>query len=977
MIRGWKKIILSFLGSLLLVLVFLTCTTAGLKTLISIGQWFTSGKIHIDHIQGRLISQLKFKNFLYEDKYTRLSIKHLDFQWRPSALFFKTLKIEKLVIDDTQITLSPVPAKAKPVKAAHSKVWEPPKLQFKLPIALSINQLQINQLKVIYNKQAHQLNNLKLSIDINNQLIKLTELDLQFADHVIEGKGELSLSQPYQGRISIVDKKDLDFGLSIEGKGAIIELHSRLGRLANIKINGQIQNLFQSGNSNLSVNFSGLDWPLDAKSSITNIQGIWLIKGNQNNYQLKLNGGLTHPDLHTINYQVQVNGSAKTIELKQSKISVANGEIDAHAILQFKPKLFWHAEIQTRQLSLTDILPYPLEGLNLKLQLTGDKALQNASLSQLQGRYGSQSIGGKVSLKKGKQINGQIHLGNNQIRITGNWPKILQLHLNLDAPNQFSPSLSGLQTKLKGSLNIKKRHQGEMTLTLSPGYFILANGSQIDFQGGQVQSSFTKTKYNLTGKLNLNAHNYLTTKIKVNAYKNGYNMHSRINIQMLDLSFINSFSDLIEKAQGRLAGSIELTGDIFNPNVKTQFSLTGGSLDVPTIGLQLTPITLQASGRNQQLNFTGSIATQGNHLSLSGSSKLNPLSANIQLSGQGFPVVNLPEVKIAISPNIKTTYQNGHTHVSGEILIPSADIAPVNWSSSVTTPSDFIIVKPNQEIAQRKSRVDYQLKLKLGQSVELNMYGLTGKLQGDLAFGGHSNAPLRGVGNLNIIDGKYQAYGQNLTISKGQLLFTGGLISNPGVNLTAIRTFNNSSLDSADFSSANAGGLSSTFDNRLTVGIRATGQIRHPKVVLFSSSSSLSQSDILSMLVLGRPSGQIGTSGGAADGQMLVGALSSMSLGSSSANNLFSNLEHAIGLDNLGIEKVSHYDEDSGTVSNSNVFVLRKNISPKLTMQYGFGFGDSSYLIRFRYLLTKTWSLQVESSANGNGADILYHYTRN
>ena len=130
----------------------------------------------------------------------------------------------------------------------------------------------------------------------------------------------------------------------------------------------------------------------------------------------------------------------------------------------------------------------------------------------------------------------------------------------------------------------------------------------------------------------------------------------------------------------------------------------------------------------------------------------------------------------------------------------------VNWSRvqihlpslperAVATSPDEVLgggVDPASEAPRQRQRwfVDTlaaDLDLTLGDEVELSAAGIDAKLNGAV----HWNKPRgdtrgRGRGGLNIVGGHYKAYGQDLKIVRGALIFDGA-IDNPALEVRAVR----------------------------------------------------------------------------------------------------------------------------------------------------------------------------------------------
>ena len=84
-----------------------------------------------------------------------------------------------------------------------------------------------------------------------------------------------------------------------------------------------------------------------------------------------------------------------------------------------------------------------------------------------------------------------------------------------------------------------------------------------------------------------------------------------------------------------------------------------------------------------------------------------------------------------------------------------------------------------------------------------------------------------GTGELSIEDGKYSAYGRQLDIQRGRLIFNGGVVDEPGIDIRAVKVFPD-----------------------VTAGINVRGSLRQPRISYFSDPS-LTQSQILSLLLAG------------------------------------------------------------------------------------------------------------------------------
>ncbi|MGR5470254.1 translocation/assembly module TamB domain-containing protein, partial [Vibrio astriarenae] len=112
----------------------------------------------------------------------------------------------------------------------------------------------------------------------------------------------------------------------------------------------------------------------------------------------------------------------------------------------------------------------------------------------------------------------------------------------------------------------------------------------------------------------------------------------------------------------------------------------------------------------------------------------------------------------------------------------------------------------------------------------LSAFGLKGDLQGDLRVTQRDKGPFI-VGEVNIIDGSYRSFGQDLLIEEGKIIMSGP-VDEPYVSIKAIRNPDNT-------------------QDGVTAGVRVTGPASDPKVEIFSDPP-MPQANALSYLLRGQ-----------------------------------------------------------------------------------------------------------------------------
>jgi translocation and assembly module TamB len=223
----------------------------------------------------------------------------------------------------------------------------------------------------------------------------------------------------------------------------------------------------------------------------------------------------------------------------------------------------------------------------------------------------------------------------------------------------------------------------------------------------------------------------------------------------------------------------------------------------------------------------------------------------------------------------------------------------------------------------------------LGSDVKLSAEGLETKLRGAVTVIEDPVQGTKATGQLELSEGTFKAYGQDLVIERGRLYFAGGPIYDPGIDVRAYRKI---------------------AEDNVTAGINARGTLKAPEVSVWSEPT-MSESEALSYLLLGRPL----ESTNQQEGSMLANAATS--LGIRGGNLLAKKLGAALGLQEASIVPGNTLQEAS--------FVIGKYLSPRLYLSYGIGLFDASSTLRLRYLISEHLHLEAQTGAQTSG-DALY-----
>ena len=434
----------------------------------------------------------------------------------------------------------------------------------------------------------------------------------------------------------------------------------------------------------------------------------------------------------------------------------------------------------------------------------------------------------------------------------------------------------------------------------------------------------------LNGQLNLPGAKLLALDVASQALQ----AKGRLDFRELDL--IEALLPEIEQLQGRVALDFSADGTLAQPVLGGRAEIVDAALLVPRLGLSIDRIKMTGvSGNDGQFKFMIDASSGDGKLSIQGSSRLDATDGwptSFTIKGDNFEIARIPEAAVNISPDLRVELQHQSIDIQGDLIVPYARLEPKDITTAASVSEDTVVVG-GEEAPQPKWSVNTRVNLVLGDRIDFLGYGFEGKLGGKLLVQEEPGQLARGTGSVNILEGRYRAYGQRLDIENGRLLFTGGPLTNPGLDLRAVRKTGN-----------------------VTAGIKVRGRLQQPVLELFSIPA-MGQTDALSYLLLGRPL----ESASGEEGAMMARA--ALALGLAGGDRLARSIGNQFGLDEMRIE-----GSDSGDQAS---LVVGRYMSPRLYVSYGVGLVESLNTLNLRYQISEKWQLKAVSGAN-QGADFLY-----
>lgn len=553
------------------------------------------------------------------------------------------------------------------------------------------------------------------------------------------------------------------------------------------------------------------------------------------------------------------------------------------------------------------------------------------------------------------------------------------LHFNLGIFNVFLPSDWQLNTDINSQLQLSGNDTGP-----PKGYLkTVINHFTINHKDINNTESFSIRKSNINITANKQG---ISSQANIRVYKNtrpmmisfslpGYHLFNKIKRRQkingtlnLDWESINQFSQLspyISKITGSLVGKLALSGTIKKPILNGKIALENGSITNSQFGLALTKIGINLALDSNTLKLTSSLHSGPGILSIAATSNLSkPLDTlKAHISGSNIQVMNTKEYKIEISPDINISYAKPEMLVTGKIDIPLAIINPKNFSSVITLPSNFIIVSKNTKKETSAFQPVINLTVTLGDKINVQYSGLTAKLGGSITINSKQKSITTATGKIYVIKGGYDAYGKKLTIKRGIILFTGGDISNPGLNILATKSIQLYDFSGAGASVGDAG--AGAIGSNITVGVLITGTADSPKISIYSEPP-MSQTDALSYLLFGKPSSSVGGASAALLGQSLA------LMASGKTSGITNSIQDKLGLSSIGFESTQVYLPGESNPQSTTSFVVGKQITKRLKALYTVGIAIPVSILMLQYKISSHWRLQTQTSNFDNGADIIY-----
>ncbi len=427
----------------------------------------------------------------------------------------------------------------------------------------------------------------------------------------------------------------------------------------------------------------------------------------------------------------------------------------------------------------------------------------------------------------------------------------------------------------------------------------------------------------------------------------GENLSGNAKINALQLMNYSGFifPNPRDKLDGRVDANINLSGNLEFPLINGDITLQKGEFVSSALPVPLSAIEMQLTVKNSNANVKGSFQALEGSGQIEGEFEWRQDASwrgELDLKAEDFTLK--PDVNsiVRVSPDLVFKMSPEALVLSGEVVVPMARILiKALPEQALSTSADTVIV--GQEKTPNERTISTELAVKLGDDVKFTGFGLETNLKGELRIKQENGGLLRGDGVVQLVEGRYKAYGQNLKINSGDLIFVSD-IENPQIRLEAVRD---------------------NITNDIEVGLRASGAASKPNITLFSRPN-MSDQEKFSYLLTGNPPGY--EDGSEFDPtQAAAEAALSYALESNTGLSMTRRAAERLGIKDL---KIATSSGDDGTQIG-----LSGYLTPDLMVRYGVGVFDAVNTLTLDYRLRKNLTLEAVSGES-SALDLLWSFER-
>lgn len=432
-------------------------------------------------------------------------------------------------------------------------------------------------------------------------------------------------------------------------------------------------------------------------------------------------------------------------------------------------------------------------------------------------------------------------------------------------------------------------------------------------------------------------------------------INANMNASLPDLAPFAVFAPQLANVHGRMDARGSVTGTLQEPVITGEVTAAELAADIPAVGLHLKNGRFDVRPKStSEFQVTGGIESGEGALKFAGTASTSG-AINMQVDGDRFLAADIPGAKVLISPDIDVVRNEERTTLSGKVTIPAADVnlqkLPKGGDKAQAASPDVVVVdaETQEDEAEKAIPLYANITVIVGgqdkgralqeEAVNLTGFGLVARVNGQLDVRERPGTETVASGDVNVT-GTYKAYGQDLTIQQGQLLYASTPLDNPSLRIEATRTV-----------------------DEVVAGLRIRGTAQSPELTVFSDPP-MGQANALSYIVAGKPLEDIGSGSGEGDAMQAA----TRSLGAAAGGLLAKNLGRRLGADELSVQ--------DNEMLGGAALTVGQYLSPRVYLSYGVGLFEPGEVITLRYKLSRSLSVQAQRGPEDTRAGIEFRKQR-
>jgi translocation and assembly module TamB len=414
-------------------------------------------------------------------------------------------------------------------------------------------------------------------------------------------------------------------------------------------------------------------------------------------------------------------------------------------------------------------------------------------------------------------------------------------------------------------------------------------------------------------------------------------LDGQLAVTLEQLYLITELVPDLADLEGRATARATISGTLSQPQTLGRFEWLDGMAQIPTLGLRPSDISVVAELEDGELSFQARGRSGEGAFEANGRFDLgaDTVAGQASLRGEDLLLADLPEARIAASPELRLSYSERRIVISGEVDIPSALISGLAAPTAITASVDEEIVGPRARVQEEDLIVTSRVRVTVGPDVQVQAAGFRGRVEGSILTVTQPEALPWGRGELRVVDGTFSIFGQRLEIETGRLIYTGGPLENPGLEIRAVRRV-----------------------DEVTAGALVRGTLQQPEVSVYSDPP-MARAEALSYLTIGKGLDELEA------GEQSAVNQAANSLALAGGGLIARDLGRRLGFDDVAVAA----DEEGTSL------VVGRYLGSGLYVSYGLGLFDTVNTLRLRYQISQRLSVEAISGAEA-AADFFYTFER-